>query len=128
MKNILFNEQGMRICFRVNDDRTVELVDFSSCQKGSDMPYIGHKGWGSDEEDAPAVTRQVVSLQVTGHNSKGGYKHNKGSDSDQLLYVDHAITEEKNGKLLRINMEDGELQVAYFMQFYNNAAAEPGRR
>lgn len=123
MKNILFNEQGMRICFRVNDDRTVELVDFSSCQEGSDMPYIGHKGWGSDEQDAPAVTRQVVSLQVTGHNSKGGYKHNKGSDSDQLLYVDHAITEEKNGKLLRINMEDGELQVAYFMQFYNNAAA-----
>lgn len=138
MKNIVIQESDMRISFRINDDRTVELVDFSGITGSQDMSYMGEREQG--DWKTKDTTRQLVSLQLTGHNSIKGYKHNMGSDSSTLLYVDHSIvrTDEKKkecladpyvrtaGQLLRIEMEDKDqpgLSVKYYMQLFDGIAA-----
>ena len=40
MKTLEFHENGMRICFRINEDKTIELVDFSACARGGDLPAL----------------------------------------------------------------------------------------
>lgn len=123
MEYISFNENNMRIRFRINDDRTVELTDFSAAPDSQDMPRFGET---DSREAGRDLTRKLISLQITGHNSLKGYKHNAGSDSAALLYVRHTVQEEPSGKHLRIELEDAAepgLSVKYHMQFFTGAAA-----
>ena len=84
MKNLIFQENGMRVSFRINDDRTVELVDFSAIHDSQDMPHLGKYNAEDESGIVSTRTRQLVSLQVTGRNSMRGYKHNGGSESFTL--------------------------------------------
>lgn len=112
----------MRVSFRINDDRTVELVDFSAIHDSKDMPHLGKHN--PDDESGIVLTRarQLVSLQVTGKSSMRGYKHNGGSESSSLRYEKHEIQFNKYGKLLRIEMSDGALRVNYYMLFLDGTA------
>lgn len=122
MKNLIFQENGMRVSFRINDDRTVELVDFSVIHDSQDMPHLGKYNAEDESGIVSTRTRQLVSLQVTGRNSMRGYKHNGGSESFTLQYEKHEIQRKKSGKLLRIEMTDGPLGVNYYMLFLDGTA------
>lgn len=124
MKNIVINESDMHVSFRINDDETVELVDFSGVPDSQDMPYLGLKEQGVWK--TRDTTRQLISLQLTGHSSMRACKHNMGSDSSALLYVKHSLTEDEEGRLLCIEMKDKDqpgLIVTYYMRFFKGIAA-----
>lgn len=141
-----FREGGMRAAFRVNEDRTVELVDFSAAepggtamQNGAGKPDCaagrtgaqGQAGTGENSGDLALLPQNgnsvprrhgLLSVQVTGHCCREwhGSKHSTGSDSALLHYVDHHLEKNTQGQLLTIRMRtDDGLAADYHCQFYS---------
>ena len=117
MKNIEIIEGKMRVNFRINEDRTVELVDFSGISNSEDLPHL--------EQGMSSVPRlhQVIAMQITGESATDmhAYKHNSGSESTRFLYENHSVDENNYGRLLTIKMvSDKGLHVDYSMQFFTN--------
>lgn len=115
MKYIRFEENGMRIRFRINDLNTVELVDFSAMPGSTDLP--------EPKQDPRKEQRiyPVISLQVTGESSgwMHAFRHEAGGENNKLLYVSHEVTNEPQGKLFKLTMKTEKgLRADYYMQFY----------
>lgn len=115
MKNIEIVEGKMYVLFRVNDDKTVELVDFSA--EGA-----AENALEKDEVQSGFVrTHQLIALQLTGGGAGDmhAYKHNTGSESALFRYVDHEIEENEKGRLLKLQLHsDHGIHAEYRMQFY----------
>ena len=126
MQLLEFREAGMRICFRINEDETVELVDFSAesaegaGRKTAELEYL-------EQGDciAPRL-HQLLAVHLTGEGTTGvhAYKHNTGSESARFHYLGHQIDEMEDGKVLIISMEsEHQLHAEYRMRFYDGIAA-----
>lgn len=114
--NILLKEAGMRICFRVNDDQTVELADLSAVPNAHDAPDHAVSETGAVEKPC-----QFLAVHVTG-GSAGGFhagKHDSGSVSRTWRYTGHALTDNAQGRLLTLRLTSPVgLSAEYFMQLY----------
>lgn len=114
--NILLEEGGLRVSFRVNEDRTVELADFSAAPGSGDMPLLFDQGPAAGFEP-----RQFLAVHVTGESSTSFHanKHDAGSVSREWRYVGHVIEENADGRrlILSVKAPDG-LAADYCMQFY----------
>lgn len=118
MKNIVYDKNGMRVSFRINEDRTVELVDFSAISGSFDMANTN-----DDSISKQNTSYQFLALQQTGESSTDmhAYKHNAGSESSKFRYLSHTMTENECGLLLCITMEtDKKLKADYYMQLYKH--------
>ncbi len=117
--NIVIQESGMRICFRVNDDRTVELVDFSAADRSANLPlqnYDNGSGWKNTFK-----ARQFLAVHVTGESATENHadKHDSGSVSRCWLYQNHTIAENRYGRLLTLSVKaPNGLAADYYMQFF----------
>lgn len=115
MRFITLNENGMHINFRINDDETVELVDFSAVENTEDLRPIPPFIFGYRD------VHGLVSVQIDGESINGmnAYKHNAGSENGKFKYQSHALKENEKGKLLSIVLKtDAGLQANYFMQMF----------
>lgn len=115
MERIVFDEMGMHICFRVNDDKTVELTDFSAVSGSQELRPIPPFIFGYRD------VHGLISVQIDGESSNGmnAYKHNAGSENGKLLYQSHSVSPCSDGKLLEMILETPKgLRVRYFMRFY----------
>lgn len=116
MQTIALDESGMRIRFRVNDDGTVELADFSAAPDSVELRPIPPFIFGYRDVHGP------LSVQIDGESINGlnAYKHNAGSENGKFRYVSHAIEPCEGGRLLTITMRtDAGLQAAYCMRLYD---------
>lgn len=115
---ILIEQENMRVEFRINASGSVELVDFSAVKDSNGIKDIeSHEFFGSQ-------SYPIVQVQITGESSTTmhAYKHNAGSTSGALKYVNHKLYDNTDGKKLEICLQaqDG-LLATYNMQFYNDA-------
>lgn len=114
--DIELRERGMRVLFRVNDDRTIDLADFSAAPGAVPMPRI------ADEAGRTIRTRQFLAAQATGESATEFHagKHDAGSVSRTWRYVNHEIAEADGGRelILRARADDG-LTCEYHMQFFD---------
>lgn len=117
MTKIEICENNMRVCFRVNEDKSVELVDFSGINNSQDLKAVD-QGWCM----VPRL-HQVIALQLTGETTTDMHaiKHNAGSESTRFRYVRHEIVENEYGRLLILELlSDHQIYAKYKMQFYKN--------
>ncbi len=116
---ISLSQGKLRIVFRVNNDRTVELVDFSALSGSEEMPLQAARPEAGFF--APFKPRQFLSAQVTGECAGGFHagKHDVGSVSQEWRYVRHSLAENEQGTLLTLSVQapDG-LAADYCMQTY----------
>lgn len=122
---IEMKEAGMRVCFRINEDKTVELVDFSA------ESALGTENTESElkrlEQGGCMVPRlhQVLCVHLTGEGTTDvhAYKHNVGSESTRFRYLNHKVEKCENGRLLTIVMEsEHKLHAEYQMRFFDEVA------
>lgn len=83
---IELHEAGMRIAFRVNEDQTVELVDFSAAADAADLKPLGPNGAADGKQ--VIAPRQFLAVNVTGENAYT-VKHDGGSVSKKWHYGSH---------------------------------------
>ena len=102
---IELKEGKLHIRFRVNEDQTVELVDFSTLPDSSEMPMIAARPEAGFF--APFKPRQFLAVQVTGECAGGFHagKHDVGSVSAEWRYRGHAIEENGQGQLLKLSVK-----------------------
>ena len=91
--NIQLQEGTLQIHFRINEDKTVELVNFSALPDSADLPYQAAR-----QESgffAPFKPRQFLAAQVTGECAGGFHagKHDVGSVSAEWRYVSQTLLE-----------------------------------
>ena len=100
-RKITLNENGMHIRFRVNEDGTVELTDFSAAPSTEELRPIPPFIFGYRD------VHGAVSVQIDGESINGlnAYKHNAGSENGKFLYRSHEIEPCADGKLLILSME-----------------------
>lgn len=116
--DIQLRESGMLIEFRVNDDKSIELVDFSAAKDSKPLERLRF-----NEFDHSSMPRKFLSVQVTGDCRMQATRHDGGSASAQWKYVKHSITENEKGKLLELDVcTPNGLNAAYFMQTYTGIA------
>ena len=116
--NITLDEGKLHVSFRVNENGTVELVNFTVLESSQDMVQLTNGGIDIFQSFKP---RQFLAVQVTGEGSGGFHaeKHDSGSVSDQWRYVSHQITENEQGQLLELSVKaPNGLAAVYFMQTY----------
>ena len=116
---IELKEGSVRVAFRVNDDQSVELVDFSAIANSADMPVLG--GGEQSGMPYPFKPRQFLAVHVTGESSTEFHanKHDSGSVSRHWQYVSHQIAENEQGKLLTLTVSaPNGLKADYYMQTY----------
>ena len=116
MQWITLNENGMRIRFRINDDGTAELTDFSSAENSEDLRPIPPFIFGYRDVHA------LLSVQIDGESINGlnAYKHNSGSENGRFLYQSHTLESVEGGKLLTIILKtEGGLQAEYHMRLFD---------
>lgn len=113
--DITINENNLRVSFRVNDDRTVEFIDFSAFSESKVLELHESKTIAVENQ-----AFQLLALQITGDSTTDmhAHKHNAGSASSKLLYKGHHISTNTAGKLLEIDMQLNQLEAGYFMHFY----------
>ena len=117
MQKIEISEGQMHVTFRVNDDKSVELVDFSAIKDTKDLEALD-QGYGMVPKH-----HQVIGLQISGESATDmhAYKHNSASESTRFKYVNHSISENENGKLFILEMlSEHKLHAFYNMQFYKD--------
>ena len=103
-------ESGLRVVFRVAEDQTVSLVDFSL----EDRPY-------KPLEDKKDVVYPFLGVHLTGKSTTGGPsdKHDTGSENNCFKYVGHKIVPTEKGKELVLTAKTDEgLCAEYHMQFF----------
>ena len=117
--DIRVEEGTLRIHFRVNEDRTVEMVNFSCLPSSEDMPCLTEReesGFG-----VPFRPRQFLAVQVTGECAGGFHagKHDTGSVSAQWRYRRHTLADNEQGRLLTLSLEaPNGLAAEYYLQTY----------
>ena len=117
--NIQLQEGTLQIHFRINEDKTVELVNFSALPDSADLPYQAAR-----QESgffAPFKPRQFLAVQVTGECAGGFHagKHDVGSVSAEWRYVDHTLTDNDQGTLLTLSVQASDgLAADYCLQTY----------
>ena len=116
---IVLNEGRLTVRFRVNDDASVELVNFSTLDASADLPLqVARPEAGFF---APFKPKQFLATHVTGECAGGFHanKHDCGSLPPAWRYVGHSIARNAQGQLLKLTVEapDG-LSADYFMQTY----------
>ena len=119
--NIALDEGKLHICFRINDDQSVELVDFATFASSSDMPVQSACDKGVFR--TPFKPKQFLAAHVTGETTSGIHagKHDVGSVSAQWRYHDHKIEENVYGKLLSLSVRSNNgLHAMYYMQTYRD--------
>ena len=123
MSLLEMKEAGMRVCFRINEDRTVELVDFSA-----------EKALGTEEKEKDLARleqggcmvprlHQILCVHLTGEGTTDvhAYKHNMGSESARFRYRNHTVEDCENGRILTIEMEsEHRLHAEYRMRFFHD--------
>ena len=102
---IELNEGKLQIRFRVNEDKSVELVDFTVLSGTEDLPLQAAADAGGF--DVPFKPKQFLAAHVTGESSGGFHagKHDAGSLSPQWRYRDHRIETLEHGKRLTLFVE-----------------------
>ena len=116
MKYITLDENGMHINFRIKDNDTVELVDFSAIQETEDLRIIPPFIFGNPD------VHGLVSVQIDGESNTSTYanKHCGGSENCKFKYQGHTLEKNDQGKLLTITMKtDAGLQAIYHMQLFD---------
>ncbi len=117
--NITLSEGSLNIRFRINDDQTVELVNFSVLKDAADLPLqVARPEAGFF---APFKPKQFLSAHVTGESAGGFHagKHDCGSLPPQWRYVGHKIEENAQGRLLTLSVKAANgLAADYRMQTY----------
>ncbi len=118
-------EGNMRVAFRVNADRTVELVDFSGLgpkESTGTQRSVQREDLTLLPDDWRGVVKRhgVLGVQVTGRTTTDhGSQHRSASDMASFLYEGHEITENEKGRLLTLRMKTPEgLSAEYRMQFF----------
>ena len=117
--NIQLQEGTLQIHFRINEDKTVELVNFSALPDSADLPYQAAR-----QESgffAPFKPRQFLAVQVTGECAGGFHagKHDVGSVSAEWRYVSHTLADNDQGTLLTLSVQASDGLVAdYCLQTY----------
>ena len=112
-------EGKLRIRFRVNEDGTVELVNFSTLASSGDLPYQG----AQPEAGVFGIFKpsQFLAAHVTGECATGFHagKHDSGSVSGQWQYVGHTLTENGPGTLLTLSVKaPNGLHADYYLQTF----------
>ena len=99
---IELNEGKLQIRFRVNEDKSVELVNFTVLSGTEDLPLQAAADAGGF--DVPFKPKQFLAAHVTGESSGGFHagKHDAGSLSPQWRYRDHRIETLEHGKRLTL--------------------------
>ena len=116
---ISLTEGKLRVAFRVNEDRTVELVNFSVLPASEDMPLQAARQQSGFF--APFKPRQFLAVQVTGECAGGFHagKHDVGSVSATWLYEGHEVAENDLGQLLTLRVKSPNgLAADYCMQTF----------
>lgn len=116
---ITLNEGKLNIRFRVNDDSTVELVNFSTLDGAKDLPLQAARPEAGFF--APFKPKQFLAAHVTGECAGGFHagKHDVGSLSPEWRYVGHKIEENEQGKLLTLSVKAANgLAADYYLQTY----------
>ena len=90
---IALKEGKLNIRFRVNEDQTVELVNFSPLAESPDLPLQAARA--ESGFFAPFKPHQFLAAHVTGECAGGFHagKHDVGSVSPEWRYVGHKIEE-----------------------------------
>lgn len=116
---IELNEGKLNIRFRVNDDGSVELVNFSALGEARDLPLLQAR-----QESgffAPFKPKQFLAVHVTGECAGGFHagKHDCSSLAPAWRYVRHSVDENEEGRLLTltVNAPNG-LWADYCLQTY----------
>ena len=116
---IELKEGKLSIRFRVNDDKTVELVSFSTLPEAVDMPLqAANPEAGVFGQFKP---RQFLAAHVTGECAGGMHagKHDAGSLSPEWRYVAHRIEKNSEGSLLTLTVKAAKgLAADYCLQTY----------
>lgn len=115
--NIVIDNNNLHVFFRVRESGVVELADFSCSGKEIPIREI-------DEKEAfQRHSHPIIEMQITGQSSTNShaYRHNASSEAEYLRYASHSVSENKEGKLLQIEMSGRfGLTAVYSMQFYKN--------
>ena len=116
---ISLTEGKLSIRFRVNDDQSVELVNFSTLDSSEDLPLQAARPEAGFF--APFKPKQFLAVHVTGECAGGFHagKHDVGSLSPEWRYVKHAIEENEQGQLLTLTVKAANgLAADYCLQTY----------
>ncbi|MBO4355738.1 MAG: alpha-galactosidase [Clostridia bacterium] len=108
-------ESGLRVVFRIDDERRISFVDFS--EETSPEKLL---------EEKKGVVYPFLGVHISGNSTKTGpsFKHDSGSETQEFRYVSHEITENEKGKLFVLKAENGSgLTAVYHMQFYPGVKA-----
>ena len=102
---ISLTEGKLSIRFRVNDDQSVELVNFSTLDSSEDLPLQAARPEAGFF--APFKPKQFLAVHVTGECAGGFHagKHDVGSLSPEGRYVKHTIEENEQGRLLTLTVK-----------------------
>lgn len=116
---ITLNEGKLNIRFRVNDDQSVELVNFSVLEKSGDLPLQAARPEAGFF--APFKPKQFLAAHVTGECAGGFHagKHDCGSLAPEWRYVKHTIEANEKGQLLTLSVRAANgLAADYCLQTY----------
>ena len=116
---ISLTEGKLSIRFRVNDDQSVELVNFSTLDSSEDLPLQAARPEAGFF--APFKPKQFLAVHVTGECAGGFHagKHDVGSLSPEWRYVKHTIEENEQGRLLTLSVKAADgLAADYCLQTY----------
>ena len=116
---ISLTEGKLSIRFRVNDDQSVELVNFSTLDSSEDLPLQAARPEAGFF--APFKPKQFLAVHVTGECAGGFHagKHDVGSLSPEWRYVKHTIEENEQGRLLTLTVKAANgLAADYCLQTY----------
>ncbi|MDP4133985.1 MAG: alpha-galactosidase [Bacillota bacterium] len=109
MKNLCFNENGLHMVFAVNDLGELLLIHLGTAE------YV-------DRNLTPGELSafRPVEIQVTGKNQKDhhGAKHTGTDCGGKLIYKNHTLESNAEGKLLTFALENENLNVQIYYQFY----------
>ena len=121
-KEIQYQSGKMNICIRVNDNGSVELVNFSAGKFPQAMPEPPH----SDDPMAAmfsGVISPVVELQFSGDRGGAmtGAKHADSSSTASLYYKTHREYDNEAGHKIEITMmASHDVEVVYHMQLFKD--------
>ncbi len=107
---IALDEGKLKVRFRINENGTVELVNFTVLEDTREMaPLSGGR------------IRPFLTAQVTGECAGGFHagKHDCGSVTGQWIYRSHRISDNEQGQLLELSVKAADgLSATYCMQTF----------
>ena len=111
MREIRVREGSLHVVFRIRENGIVELAHFT----------VNGKEAETEQDFSADAYYPIVEIQETGKSTREmhGYKHNQCSSSLEYLYRSHQLTENEQGRLLTICLEnESGVKADYHMQFF----------